>query len=60
MPGGSFKKWAKPWTEEAGSLLYNTYNLSKKKIVSHFLPSFAIVGMKAVTGARNCHNIVRF
>jgi hypothetical protein len=39
MPGGSFKKWAKPWTEEAISLLNNTYNLSKKKIVSYVLPS---------------------
>jgi hypothetical protein len=39
MPGASFKKWVKPWTEEGRSLLYDTYNLSKKRIVSQVLPS---------------------
>jgi hypothetical protein len=38
MPGGSFKKWVKPVAEEGKSLMHNTYDLAKKKIVSHVLP----------------------
>jgi hypothetical protein len=61
MPGGSFKKWAKPWSEESRSLLYGTYKLSKKRIVSFVLPSFdrvAIVILKFVLGGRDCHSVI--
>jgi hypothetical protein len=40
MPGGSFKKWAIPVAEEGQSLMHGTYNLAKRKIVSHVLTPF--------------------
>jgi hypothetical protein len=60
MPGGSFKKWVKPWTEEARALLYDTYNLSKKKIVRHILSRFAGMALKSVPGGRDRHNVIHF
>jgi hypothetical protein len=48
MSGGSFKKWIKPWTEEARVLPYDIYNLSKKGIVSHILPRFASMTLKSI------------
>jgi hypothetical protein len=38
MPGGSFKKWVKPVAKEGKSLMHDTYDLAKKRIVSHALP----------------------
>ena len=37
MPGGSFRKLVKLLSEESKSLLYDTYNLAKTRIVSSFL-----------------------
>jgi hypothetical protein len=37
----------KLWSEESQSLVCDTYNLSKKKIVSYFLPSLTIMTLNS-------------
>jgi hypothetical protein len=60
MPGGSFKKWIRPWTEEARALMYGTYSLSKKRIVSYILPQFASMTLNSVSGGRDRRNVIYF
>jgi hypothetical protein len=33
LPGGSYKRWVRPWDKEGKLLMYGTYERSKKSVV---------------------------